>query len=98
MNTWITSRAFFEKVIISLFVLLSAWWLILFFVYKHTFPHADLVWAASYQIIAILGAIFGLVIAKQWGGFKSALGRSILLFSTGLLLQSFGQSVFSFYN
>ena len=55
------------------------------------------IWAASYQIVAWCGAIIGFIFASKWGGFKSLLGRAVIGFSIGLLLQSFGQSVFSWY-
>ena len=55
------------------------------------------VWAASYQIIAWCGAIIGLIYSRVWGGYKSVIGRASLAFSVGLLMQSFGQSVFSYY-
>ena len=55
------------------------------------------IWAASYQIIAWCGAIIGLIYSRVWGGWKSVIGRVSLAFSIGLLLQSFGQSVFSYY-
>ena len=54
-------------------------------------------WGSTYQVLAILGGIVGLFVAKRWG-FKSLLGKAILFFSIGLLLQSFGQTVDSYYN
>lgn len=89
----------FEKWIISvLFIALSLWWAVLFFVLKSANVEFNLVWAASYQIIAILGGVFGIFSSKQWGGAKSIMGKAILAFSFGLLLQAFGQSTFSYYN
>ena len=55
------------------------------------------VWAASYQIVAWLGAIIGLIFSRSWGSYKSIIGRAAIAFSAGLLAQSFGQSVFSYY-
>ena len=82
----------------TLFVIISAW-----FMYLHTTPGADTefnlkVWASSYQIVAAFGGIAGLFIANKWGGTKSLMGRSIIFFSVGLLLQVFGQSVNSYHN
>jgi len=54
-------------------------------------------WAACYQAIAWYGAICGLIIARQWGGWRSAMGRTVIAFSLGLLLQGIGQSSYSFY-
>ncbi len=79
-----------------LFLGLLGWWLALHFPIRAT-SDALQFWAASYQIIAIYGAIFGLTISARWGGFKSVLGRTIIAFSFGLLFQSLGQSIYSYY-
>ena len=54
-------------------------------------------WGGTYQIVAIIGGIWGIIVAKKWGGYKSRLGRTILAFSFGLLAQSFGQTVYTYY-
>ncbi len=54
-------------------------------------------WGGFYQIVAIIGGITGLTIAKHWGGFKSLLGRAISAISIGLLLQALGQSIATYY-
>lgn len=87
-----------QKAVLSMFVTLSVWWIILFFIFKSRLEEQNLFWAASYQILALVGAIYGFLISKFWGGFKSLLGKAIIYFSLGLLAQVFGQSVFSFFN
>jgi hypothetical protein len=57
-----------------------------------------LIFAAVYGLVTLVGAINGLIYAKQWGGFKSVFGKVLLFLSTALLLTEFGQLVFSFYN
>ncbi len=88
------------QAVLALFVVLGVWW-----VYLSPFsPPTDenqfsrYVWGASYQLIAILGGVWGLTVSRSWGGFRSVVGRSIGAFSLGLLFQAFGQSVYSFYN
>lgn len=83
------------QIISALFILLSIWWI---FIINYAGDYPALVWAASYQIVALVGAIFGLFISKWWGGLRSVVGKSIISFSLGLFLQVFGQTVFSFYN
>ncbi len=85
------------KIIGSLFILLSLSWLILFIGSRET-TNNHLIWAASYQVLAILGGFWGITIARGWGGMKSLMGTAIYAFSIGLLMQSFGQTSFSFYN
>ena len=87
-----------QRLSVLLFLVLCIWWVEIALVWKNQDINQNLYWAASYQILAIWGAVFGLVISKHWGGLKSTLGKAIIFFSIGLLLQSFGQSVFSFYN
>lgn len=85
--------------ILLLFVALTVWWVFLqSFGSTETSEFRNLVWAACYQAVAIVGGIMGLVISRQWGGRRSVFGRAILAFAFGLLLQSFGQTVFSYYN
>lgn len=92
------SKGLLEKILLLLFVFLTAWWFKIFFSMHLSDVRQDLVWAASYQSIAIFGSIAGLVIAKYWGGFKSVMGKALIFFSLGLLLQAFGQTTFSYYN
>ncbi|MBI2442419.1 MAG: hypothetical protein HYV40_00735 [Candidatus Levybacteria bacterium] len=88
------------KVAIVLFVILTLFWLTLQTdVFKGTslFDHSVAkFFGAIYGIMALWGAIWGLSIAKHWGGGKSLMGRAILMFSFGLLLQEFGQASLSY--
>lgn len=59
--------------------------------------HSAQIWSSAYQVIAWFGAICGLYFANLWGGTKSVVGRANLAFTIGLLGQSFGQSVFSYF-
>lgn len=87
-----------KKLAVVSFIILSLWWVTISIIFKNNHIYANLIWGASYQLMAIMGVVFGLVISKSWGGFKSIMGKTIIFFSLGLLLQVFGQSVFSFYN
>lgn len=84
-----------QFLVIALFSALTAWWIVSRFVLGNA---NDLTWAASYQAVALFGALFGFVASSYWGGLKSLLGRSIFFYSLGLLFQVFGQSSFSYYN
>lgn len=79
-----------------IFSSLAIWWIVL-----HTMSNVSetsLEWfSASYGIMALFGAILGLRISRQWGGAKSLIGKSILLFSLGLFAQEFGQISYSLY-
>lgn len=87
-----------RKLSLILFAFLSVWWVYVAFVLKNESTQANLFWGASYQLMAVFGVICGLIISKSWGGFKSVMGRTIISFCIGLMLQVFGQTVFSYYN
>lgn len=78
------------------FVVVSMWWIS---IYARGVDHGDeaLVFSIVYPFMALTGALYGLWIAKKWGGFKSALGRSINLFALGLLFQYLGQITYIYY-
>jgi hypothetical protein len=88
------------KVAVLLFILLSIFWLTLQTpIYENItlFQHSVAkFFGAIYGIMALWGAIWGFSIARHWGGFKSLIGRAMLMFSIGLLLQEFGQATLSY--
>jgi len=82
-----------------LFTGLLLWWMFLKSAgqFENAFA-ANGLWAASYQAVALWGGVWGLIIARSWGGTKSVMGRAISALTAGLLFQVLGQSVFSYYN
>ncbi len=79
------------------YVILAVWGLI--FIVNNSDPNGynAQFWSAIYQIIAWWGALYGIYFSHLWGGWKSLIGRANLAFAIGLLAQSFGQIVFSYY-
>lgn len=51
----------------------------------------------NFGLLALYGGICGLVASRHWGGFKSLLGRAIIVLSIGLMAQHFGMTVYSTY-
>lgn len=93
-----SSKSF--QLAVLLFGFFTIWRILLFFMpggAEGELYLPSFVWGATYQLIALFGAISGMVIAKSWGGWKSVLGRAILAFSVGLLFQSVGQAISSYY-
>jgi len=91
-DKWLYAIAF------ALFIAISAW-----FLYIHSFDlsvteRMRQAWGSLYQIMALYGCIIGFEASRKWDGYKSLIGRALMFFSIGLLLQSFGQSVDSYYN
>jgi hypothetical protein len=88
----------------ALYAFFFLWWILI----QLTPPNLVLVegithdtllqWFGSlYFVVALTGGIFGLVNANKWGGWKSLLGKALILFSLGLLAQVFGQIAYSYY-
>ena len=86
------------SVAVALFVIISLWFFRIHMLDLATTESVRQAWGSIYQIMALFGGIVGLIVSKHWGGYKSLIGRAVLFFSIGLLLQSFGQSVDSYYN
>ena len=78
------------------FFLYTAWWLVLQFSGQHETFYHDL-FSDTYGVTALIGFFIGFFISKSYGGWKSKMGRGIMMFSFGLLAQAFGQFVYTYY-
>lgn len=83
------------KIAVFIFLLFTIFWLSLFFFEQDSVWHAT--FGSSYGILAAFGGIVGLAVSQRWGGLKSIMGKSVFLFSLGLLLQTFGQIAYTVY-
>jgi len=50
-----------------------------------------------YPFISLFGGLIGCKVAHGWGGLKSYFGKTLYLFSFGLLLQFLGQVIYAYY-
>ncbi|HUD07076.1 MAG TPA: hypothetical protein VMR34_04265 [Candidatus Saccharimonadales bacterium] len=78
------------------FLVYVGWWIS----FQHVVAKGTLSnewWGDTYGAVAFIGAIFGLVVFRKWGGFKSTLGKALAFFSLGLLAQEAGQLIYSYY-
>lgn len=87
------------KILVGLFLFFTLWWLYLtFLLQKSSDPLSPFgLFGNLYGLIAAWSAIVGFIISKRWGGWKSLMGRAIIMFSLGLLFQEFGQIAYSYY-
>ncbi len=90
-----------KSLVLSLiFLVLLIFWLLinLFDVFRDSeLSSAKTLFTNTYGIVALTGGLFAIYISKKWGGYKSLIGRSILLFGLGLLAQEFGQLMYAYY-
>lgn len=96
--TGLIKKDIFVQASFVFFVLITVWWIFLFLSGAKE-SSANYFFGATYGFICIWGGLIGLLfVAPKWGGFESVIGRAISVLSLGLLMQEFGQLVFSYYN
>ncbi len=84
------------KLIVLVFVALTIWWVSIF-VRGLTEGIENDAFTIIYPVLALMGGIMGWIFSRKWGGFKSTLGKSIGMFSLGLLAQFLGQVLYNYY-
>lgn len=92
-----TTNTIAKRVLFTISGMFIVSWLVLA-VRGFTDQHLIDLWAGSYGLILILALLYGILNARQWGGFKSWLGKAMLFLAFALILEEFGQLAFSYYN
>ncbi|OGH88772.1 MAG: hypothetical protein A3J93_01630 [Candidatus Magasanikbacteria bacterium RIFOXYC2_FULL_42_28] len=85
-----------KQIIMLFFVVWAVSWLLVHLFFADVIFLRDF-WSDTYGIVALIGGVFGLINVRACGGVKSLFGRPILFFSVGLLLETFGQIMYSAY-
>lgn len=83
---------------IVLFLLLTFWWILDPIVLGQNHKRIIGDFASIYFIMPLWGGIWGIAVSRKWGGYKSVMGKAILMFSLGLLSQVFGENVYAYYS
>lgn len=86
------------KVAILLLIILTAWWILNPSVQKAMGGRFFGDFPSIYGIMALWGAIWGIIISLKWGGLKSVMGKATLMFSLGLFAQEFGQIAYAYFS
>lgn len=89
-------REWQAQIAILLFILLSLWWYINGNIIGYDSKRFFGDFPSIYGVMALWGAIWGILIAHKWGGLKSVMGKAILMFSLGLFAQEFGQLAYAY--
>ena len=81
--------------IVKVFAALSfVYWIILYFILPDSGALPFDIFGVLFTLTALLGAVVGFLIRKEWGGFGSTVGKSITFVSLSLLMWFFGQVAF----
>lgn len=78
-----------------LFILL--WWFAIFLTDQKDSP-TNFQFVFIYGLVPFSGGIFGILKSRDWGLFKSVLGKAVFFLSCGLITWSGGETIWSFYN
>ncbi|MEN9328186.1 MAG: hypothetical protein RI947_994 [Candidatus Parcubacteria bacterium] len=79
------------------YVLLVLWWVFIF-VTKMQNTFQNYAFAFAYGLLPLFGGITGMMGAKKWGFFKSAVGKALVFMSLGLITWGIGEMIWSYYN
>ena len=86
----------FVKFILAFYLVMTIWWISMFFRGLKG-SNENNYFTLIYPLLSLMGGISGLIFANKWGGFKSYIGKTLSLFSFGLLAQFFGQAAYAYY-
>lgn len=84
------------RYVVIFFALLSVWWFYMYMSRLEEGPH-NTAFLLVYPTISLIGGIYGMMFARKWGGFRSAFGVAVSMFSLGLLAQFVGQHMYNYY-
>lgn len=82
--------------ILGFYVALIVWWLTIFFSGTKDSTY-NLAFAFAYGLIPLFGGCLGILEARHWGMLKSAMGKALIFFSSGLITWGLGEMVWSYY-
>lgn len=89
-------RSWEAKLAVAYFIFITVV-LVITYPTSGTASSINYIFASIYGLMAAFGGVWGILIAKKWGGFHSVFGKAILFLSIGLLAEEFGQIVFTAY-
>lgn len=90
-----------SRIIFFYYVFIFIWWAFFFVTGKANQDGEITLGGALYQfafgLIPLVGGILGILKSKEWGGYKSFVGRAVLAISLGAICWGFGQMFWSLY-
>ena len=86
-----------QKICFAFYILLVIFWIILFFSGLKT-SFYNYLYSFLFGLIPLIGGFVAMINSRVWGGFRSAVGKSVFYIGLGLLCWGFGETIWSYYN
>lgn len=87
----------YQKISLIYFIVLFIFWVILTSTGSKT-GFYNYLYSFLFGLIPLIGGFVSMVKAKQWGGFRSVIGKAVFFTGLGLFCWGFGESIWSYYN
>ncbi len=86
-----------QKIFLAFYILLVIFWVTLFFSGLKT-SFYNYLYSFLFGLIPLIGGFIAILNSRAWGGFKSAVGKSVFCIGFGLFCWGFGETIWSYYN
>lgn len=96
MGNKISIRDVVILVLVAMYVVFLAWFLKLRL--NNQTEGIENLLTNFYGLIPLIGGLYGLLVARHWGGRHSAVGRAVVFLSLGLITWATGIAIWLFYN
>lgn len=87
----------YQKVLLFYVALLLIFWVVLFFSHE-TNSFWNYFYSFAFSLVPLIAGFVGCFLAKEWGWFKSAVGKAVFFISLGSFSWGAGSMVWSYYN
>src|SRR3989344_2559169 len=87
----------YQKVLSLYLILLLIFWVLLFFS-GQTDSFWNYFYSFAFSLVPLIAGFVGCFLAREWGWFKSAIGRAVFFISLGSFSWGAGSMVWSYYN
>lgn len=87
----------YQKALLAYLVILLGFWVALLYS-QQTDSFWNYFYSFAFSLVPLVAGFLGCFLAKEWGWFKSAIGKAVLFISLGSFSWGAGSMVWSYYN
>src|SRR5579872_1817947 len=88
----------YSSFLLGYYLLMIFFWIAIQLNTKNTSLPTNYMFSFGLNFLYFIGGIFGMIISKNWGSFKSAIGKGIFYVGAGHVSWGIGGFIWSFYN